>query len=419
MPPAASDSERVSQATRFLRARALELCRAGDPVRASTLLRFGAPCDPAMAKAYATSFAPGRGAPGLTPAEPPFLAALAIADLPVEDLRRRCAGKRVLQVYRRAAASLGPRRMEVSWALYAGARRFGLDVQTFGFEPFVSGPDPTVLPSALLQQIIDFRPDVIVYDSAFAEGVPRLPELPTQILAVFAMVRAQLGVRVVLSHTDAWLQLQQGPDRLFDGLGTAFDLVTHCHPAALGLGTPAQQAATWCYLLPGEVVPARAAPGAIGRACFAGSIATYNVSRLAWWAESGRRGLPLDVIETLHGGTMLSDQEYVDLFVGYQLSVNFSQRSGGPKIVTGRTIDVLLCGGVLVEETSVDVEFFLTPWVHYVPFETIDDLAMLLPALLADPARRAALSDAGRTWAQRYFTGDYFWAGLFDRLPAA
>src|SRR5260221_593237 len=104
------------------------------------------------------------------------------------------------------------------------------------------------------------RPDVIVYDSAFAEGVPRLPELPTQILAVFAMVRAQLGVRVVLSHTDAWLQLQQGPDRLFDGLGTAFDLVTHCHPAALGLGTPAQQAATWCYLLPGEVVPARTTP---------------------------------------------------------------------------------------------------------------------------------------------------------------
>jgi len=36
--------------------------------------------------------------------------------------------------------------------------------------------------------------------------------------------------------------------------------------------------------------------------------------------------------------------------------------------------------------------------------------------LLADSDRRARIRDAGQRWCRCYFTGDYFWAGLLQKL---
>jgi hypothetical protein len=244
------------------------------------------------------------------------------------------------------------------------------------------------------------------------------PELlREQIEAIFSMARQQLGIRVVNSYMDAWQPLQRGPDMLFRGLGSAFDLIQHGHPAALGAGAADQNARSYCYMLPAWVPAPSVAPGTVPRACFAGSITWFNISRLAWWAETARRGLPIDFYETLHyEGTPRSDQDYADLLAQHQVALSFTRRSNGPTITTGRTLDIPLVGGVLVEENSADTAFFLQPGLHYVPFESIDDLAALLPALLADPARRECIRSAGQRWVQTYFTGDYFWAGLLRRL---
>ncbi|MEJ0070147.1 MAG: glycosyltransferase [Pseudomonadota bacterium] len=50
------------------------------------------------------------------------------------------------------------------------------------------------------------------------------------------------------------------------------------------------------------------------------------------------------------------------------------------------------------------------------PFESLDDLAALIPELLVDGERRARIRAAGQRWVQTYFTGDYFWAGLLRQL---
>jgi hypothetical protein len=414
---AATHTAREQYAVKVLRARALEMCRAGGFARASQLLRLLAPYDVAIADAYRHGLEPGRSERRRAlpdGSDPPFLRALDVATLPVDALKHAHRGKRLLLVYRRFFPEGDGRQSEVIHCLADSATRFGLAVTEFTFQ----GADPAELAPALLRTVLALKPDIIVYDQQYPGTKSAEPEiLREQIEAVFAMARQQLGVRVVLSYMDAWQPMQSGSEAMFRGLGQAYDLVQHGHATALGAGTPEQNARAYCYMLPAWAAEPSVAPGTVPRACFAGSITWFNVARLAWWAETARRGLPIDFRETLHNeGAPRSDQAYVDLLVQYQLALNFTRRADGPKIMTARSLEIPLAGGLLLEENSPNSEFFLAPDVHYVPFETIDDLAALLPALLADPVRRERIRTAGQRWVQTYFTGDYFWAGLLRQL---
>jgi len=416
---AATHTAREQYAVKILRARALEMCRAGGFVRASQLLRLLAGYDAAIADAYRHGLQPGRSDRRRAPpdsSDPPFLHALGIAALPVDALKQTHRGERLLLVYRRFFPAADGRQSEVIHCLATSAARFGLAVTEFTFP----GADPAELAPALLRAVLELKPAIIVFDHQYpATRSAEAEILREQIEAVFAMAREQLGVRVVLSYMDAWQPMQNGPDALFRGLGHAYDLVQHGHPTALGAGTREQNTRAYCYMLPAWGAEPSVAPGTVPRACFVGSITWFNVARLAWWAETARRGLPIDFLETLHhGGAPRSDQAYVDLLVQHQLALNFTRRADGPKIMTARSLEIPLAGGLLLEETSPNSAFFLTPDVHYVPFETIDDLAALLPALLADPARRERIRTAGHHWVKTYFTGDYFWAGMLHRLAA-
>jgi len=416
-PVVAVGSPREQWAVAFAWARALEMCRAADTVRASQLLRFLSGYDPAMADTYRDILGPGRSAASLTPPvdrDPPFIAALGLADLPIDALKQAHRGRRLLLVYRQFFPDGGPRQAETSHCYAVSAERFGLAVTRFRPQ----ATDPAGVAPELLQTLIAEKPDIVLYDGQYPSSITADPEpIRMQLESVLEMARQHLGVRVVASYMDAWQPMQIGPDALFRGLGTAFDVIQHCHPAALGVGTPAQNAGAYCYMAPAWVPAPSVAYGTVPRACFAGSITSFNVSRLAWWAEIARRGLPIDFFETRHlEGAPRSDQDYVDLFARHQLALGFARRAGGPKIITGRTLDIPLLGGVLLEESSSNTAFFLQPGVHYVPFETLDDLAALIPALLADGERRARIRAAGQRWVQTYFTGDYFWAGLLRKL---
>ncbi|MEJ0068618.1 MAG: glycosyltransferase [Pseudomonadota bacterium] len=246
--------------------------------------------------------------------------------------------------------------------------------------------------------------------------------LGEQIALVLEQARALLGVRVVRSLPDGWGNVLKGDTHLFRGLGRSVDLLHHCHPAILGRGTDTEQARTWCYTYPTSLEPASVAPGSTARACFVGTVHYASMARAVWWAEAGRLGLPIDFAITLPWKTEhldrppLSDIEYSDRLSGHRLAVNFTQRLDGTRILTARTIEVLLAGGMLLEESSADSAYFFQPGVHYLPFESLADLRGLIERLLGQPERCRALADAGQRWASRYCSGDIFWAELLTRL---
>jgi hypothetical protein len=415
LQPQGGDIERVRSTV--LQVRALALARGGDTTRASNLLRLLASYDAQFSDIYARDiFGAGSAGPALEPLDdrPPLATATLPDDAAIAHLKSLTAGVRVLLVVRRFFQNLPTRQYLYADDLMRSAARFGLAAREINSYTPPPGIDQADYPDALRAAITEWRPQLIVFDDLFERGLSALPALRERIGAVLEEARRASGVRVVKLLPDGWLP---AADSLYRGLGTHFDLVNHLHPARLPQADAREQAATFCYPFPFDN-PAPTVPfGTIPRVCFVGSINTECPARVAWWAEAARSGIPLDVYLTDHAAAdQRSDQDYVNLLCGYQVSVNFTRRHSGVRIATGRCFETLLAGGLLLEEDNVDTRYFLKPGAHYVGFDNLTDLQQATTALLADPALRRRIARDGQAWVEKYFTGDHFWAGLLQRL---
>ncbi|MBV8170058.1 MAG: glycosyltransferase family 1 protein [Alphaproteobacteria bacterium] len=398
-----------------MRARAIELCRAGDFACARRLLRFLSAFDLSIGMVYYESFLKGRTGCWETArdgaAEPGFLAARRWSDAEIAAVREHHRGTRMLLI------------MPLIYP-YGPGEQYGRSADAFGFttrmldrSALLADATPSEVAARIEQAIATFRPDIVLYNSFF-----ELPLNDAEHAALFeatahafAAARRKLGTRVVAVFRDAW---SQAPERLLEGLGQSVDLVQHCHP--LLLDHPAlTDPRIYCYFHPVHVAPPTAAPGSIARAGSVGSINFANAGRTVWWAEGADAGLPLDFHETAFAGDgMLSPEAYANLLCAHQITVNLTRRTSGVKIITGRTLEVLSVGGMLLEEDSLDTRYFLQPGRHYLPFETWTDLSELIPWLLERPDVRQRIARDGQDWVERHFRGDWFWAGMLERLGA-
>ncbi len=425
-PESASDVARYTMHTAAvvhdIKLRAIECCRAGEHRRASRLLRLIAPLDGPIHRCYADGMLSRRSDcadflhPPADAPPPPFLADQGVSRWPVATLRERYRAMRVLHVRRYAYLNNPARQNEFGDRLTRSGVALGFTVRELNAVA-LPGPD-TERYAGTLQQVIDeFAPQLVFYDELFMSGASAEPGQADDIATILEDARRRRGVRVVKGYTDAWYVAAYTPGDLFKHVGRCVDLVQHCHPAILGHGTDAEKEAVLCYPLPHFMPAPTVDAGTVPRACFVGSATLINLGRLVWWAECARAGLPLDFIEAqVLAAEQISDLEYVNLLRCRQLSVNFTMRPTGARILTGRALEVPLAGGVLIEEDGPDTRYFMTPGVHYVPYETLPDLAEILAALLKDEARRRQLAAAGQAWNAHYFTGDHFWAGLLYRL---
>ena len=403
-----------------IKLRAIECCRAGEFRRASGLLRLIELKDGPVSRTYTNGMLDRRSRceaqAGAQGDAPPFIAGQGIGAWPVATLRERCEGRRVLFVRRYSYVNNPARMHEFSDRVTRSAASRGFSVLELNVAA-LPGPALETYVAVLQQTIATFKPDIIFYDELFTSGVSADPRFADDIATVLENARRRLGTRVVKGETDAWYIATFMPEQLFKHLGRCVDLVQHCHPAILDRGTDAEKAAVLCYPLPHFLPTPTVEAGTIARAVFVGSVTLINLARLVWWAETARAGLPVDFVEArVDAAEQISDLDYVNLLRAYQVSVNFTMRPTGVRILTGRAIEVPLAGGVLLEEDSLDTRYFMTPGAHYVPYETLPDLAAILPDLLRDDARRRELAAAGQAWATKYLTGDYFWAGLLHRL---
>jgi hypothetical protein len=410
--------EATRAAADVIRFRAMDHCRAGDFLRATTLLRFLAPIDAHIRPSYDDGLVTRRSRCAALleqpPTDPPrFITDYDIDALPIAALKARHRGKRLLSVRRYGDTKV---RHGVADSVRRSAEAFGLMVHEFQSK-VQPGAQSERYVGVLRQTIAQFRPDVIWWDELFLSGISAEPEYRGAIAALLEDVRRDLGVKVIKYYPDVWYVTAHMPDDLYGALGRCYDLINHCHPAVLDRGTAAERRAVFCCPAPAAIEPPTAAAGTIARANFIGAIHPGAMPRIVWWAECARAGLPLDFIETVHDNTtQLSDLEYVNVLRSYQLSTTLTMRGTGARIFTLRVLEVPLAGGVLLEEHSADTRYFMTPGLHYAPFETIPDLAALIPALLADAPRRARMAAAAKAWVERYFTGDVYWAGLLSRL---
>ncbi|MBI3513135.1 MAG: glycosyltransferase family 1 protein [Proteobacteria bacterium] len=401
-----------------LRRRTGELCAAGDFRRASRLLRLTALYDWSIGYTYKTSITDTRSdccallARPPADRDPPFIAEQALSDDALARAVEGCRGMRLLLVFPTTTPQA------VRWTMSAEA--LGLALRTFDSWVPKPGVSAEGYAASLEAEINDFRPAVIAFQNLFETGITSHDAVADGVAAVLETARRKLGCRVVKILTDGWYQAGSGGT--YRGLGHAVDLVHHCHPTILERASADELAATFCYPLPSLLPQPSVAYDEIPRAAFAGGVDLVSPARLVWWAELGKRALPIDFDFWVSAGTprpYVSEAEYANQLRRYRITINPTRRSTGATIMVGRSLETAVSGGFLLEEDSVDTAYFFKRGLHYMPFQTIGDIEEILGALFDDHERRARVAQAAQQWSRRYFTGQYFWAGLVSRATAS
>jgi hypothetical protein len=234
-----------------IRLRVVELCRNRDFLRASWLLRLLCGYDGIIRESYAKGLLQARSScsDGLwgtvAPVDPPFLAEGGFDRLPVEALKARHHGRKVLFLVRRPFIDDPLRQHDFCDNLARTAQRFGLVTRELNSHFGAAHTAPEQLPVQLQAAILEFGPDVIYCDDLYQSGATARADVGDQVAIVLQRARAQHGAKVVNCYPDAWM-VPEG--RLYRGLGQSVDLVHHMHPTIFGEAAAAERAATLCYL---------------------------------------------------------------------------------------------------------------------------------------------------------------------------
>src|SRR5262249_34506968 len=157
------------------------------------------------------------------------------------------------------------------------------------------------------------------------------------------------------TYPDAWYDGMEGLIEANLELADAFHI---CHPGLLPRLSARARAKVLCFPYPYiDPRPADARPPAsLARGCFVGSINWANMSRLVWWTEIARSGLPIDIHPTVSWAER-SIEDYAALLARYRIVVNLTTRANGRRVLTGRAIEAPLYGSLLLEESAEDTAY--------------------------------------------------------------
>lgn len=236
--------------------------------------------------------------------------------------------------------------------------------------PAAVRPAAAAAEEAQLRDAIEsWQPDVVVYDAFGGAGREAMTE-------AVRTLRRRLGFRLVGLFHDVW------SDTIRDAIAGAADdldavwffdpVATSPHLRAIRRGV--------ATVPPIPEGPFRAARGRVGRTRdlgFIGSISISNHIRGIWLMEMRRRGIPIEAVT----GYPFSAEPYrtiprfADFLAGCKASLCICGRNSEESAIPGRVWEGIFAGSVLLEDDTLHLRHFLTPFAHYVPFRSIDELA--------------------------------------------
>jgi hypothetical protein len=160
---------------------------------------------------------------------------------------------------------------------------------------------------------------------------------------------------------------------------------------------------------------------------FAGGVEYTNWDRALWLAAISATELPLDIAVSAHRDDDLTPIEsfrvYLQRVCGAEAAINFARRSNGLRTSTARIFEVLAGGGLLVQERSDDLDFYLSAGEHYLRFETLTDLFDIAELIRSEPGFVNGIRHAGAAFFRAHYADDRLFAYLdrflFDRESVA
>jgi len=108
-------------------------------------------------------------------------------------------------------------------------------------------------------------------------------------------------------------------------------------------------------------------------------------------------------------------EEFARILGSSKLSFNNGWVTNGEMIITARVSEIILAGGVLLEEAGAPIDDYLVPFVHYVPVDNIHQFVAYSKFLLEDDERRAKIAGEARRFWMEHYSSNRFWRRV-DRI---
>ncbi|RAU20994.1 hypothetical protein CU669_15525 [Paramagnetospirillum kuznetsovii] len=123
--------------------------------------------------------------------------------------------------------------------------------------------------------------------------------------------------------------------------------------------------------------------------------------------------LPFTAIIGERRKTELPDMAaYLSLLGRSRATLNISAHTHDEHLVTGRVWESIAMETLLVEQDNPATASYFTPWRHYLPWRSVDDIAHICRFVERNPAEVAAVAAEAHAWAARHYSAERFWRGL-------
>lgn len=385
----------------------------------------------------------GRRILGLTPLEqddgprPPRLEDAAVADFiqarmaavacgavrpPLADMQRSVSqqklegyrGRRVLVIFPEFYWPHGNSRAHPGGTyLEQSALEIGLDVRLIRSDDACAewsrGKARMVADLTLIEQVIvEWRPDVVVYDNFGKAEAPAFARLVSDL-------RAEFGFKLVGLYADVWTAARVSD--LADGAGSLdvawFADVTL--PTA-GLAAVPNALGTTPYFPETPFVEAQRRVARTIPLGFIGGCAGGNYVRGIWIAEARRRGVDLLAevgfpLDTRYEGV----EGFADFLASCRTSLCICGRNTFQTALPGRVWEGIYAGSVLLADDCADLRQVLVPFAHYIPFRTLHELAYYAGFLERRADIRQAIADHALAFVRDYYSAVRVWTQVLDR----
>ena len=286
-------------------------------------------------------------------------------DRPPEGVRRH---HRVLLGMRQYFTGRpGSREFEMPPRLEAAMTRYGWD---FTFHPVTRWDEPDKAREQLAAVAEHCRQnaiDVLIWDV----------EMDADAAASMIWLRQQIpGLFVIAFTCDPWEAELASRLR---ALAEAVDCIWSLNPSLPVWREPCFAGKMALFPFPPGVEPPAANVARKQGFGFAGSIEGFNWTRAVWLAQARMVGrVDIQVDRSTHQEEGLSPMDSYRAFMarlaGHYASVNFSLRRTMQRTVTGRTFEVLASDGLLIQEQTPDLDYYMVAGRDYLRFETFEDL---------------------------------------------
>jgi len=333
----------------------------------------------------------------------------------------RPAGKVLLVLRRYFLGRADSRLHELGVFIETSAKAVGLETVFFPADPFLN---PTAIQpdqqyselDRLGRTILSLKPDLVIFDDLCNQEPPEEYITPEVYKNVFRALKEQHPFKLVSLYPDSWMTKSWFT---MEFASSFLDVVwpLNFSPPASGAEIPGVKT----FWAPIPYPEALFRPGPAGKdigAAFVGSLFDYNSPRGIWLTLLKSRGIPCQLFLSTHttSGSRAgaSPEEYAAFMSRLRISVNFSARATGRKIMTGRAWESIIARALLLEEDNEEIQRFFVPFVHYIPFTNIDELQAYLGYFERHEDARRAVAERAYEWFLQLFSKDRIWRDLIS-----